>query len=176
MEYLDLFFWIWIFELKIGGLVKYHFFSQIGEYIYASSSSSISFLAFLATMMVQISKTIIPIKKRMVPTETAIAPAPAPSPVWANTMIAITAIMALPMQEKIAQTIQTRIARLLREWVPRIRMQWINPESIPLIIVPSDPLKQPRKLKTAREMPKTNAALTFVAQQHLKINIIATLD
>ena len=72
------------------------------------------------------------------------------------------------MQEKIAKTIQTSIAMLLRVWVPKIRMQCINPESIPLVIVPSDPLKQPRKLKTARKMPKINAALTFVAQQHLK--------
>ena len=44
-------------------------------------------------------------------------------------------------------------------------MQFINPQIIPLIIPDVVPLAQPRKLRTARTMPKTKAALTLVAQQ-----------
>jgi len=133
--------------------------------------ASISFLAFLATMMVQIWKRIIPI---MTGIKTTLSPAvspPAPARKSPNTMTPKTTKMAYPIHERMAKTIQTRMAVLLRVWAPKIRTQCIITPIIPLII-PFDPLPQPIKLKTARTMPKTKAALTFVAQQQgiLKIS------
>jgi len=102
-------------------------------------SASISFLAFLATMMVQIWKMIIPIMKTIKTTRIPTASPPAPYALtsalaWAIAITPKTVKMAYPIHERMAKTIQTRMAVLLRVWAPKIRTQCIITPIIPLII------------------------------------------
>ena len=76
------------------------------------------------------------------------------------------------MHSRLAKTIQTRMVVLWRLWAPKIRIQCVITPITPMLIPTSISVfwakqngKQDRKFKTARTIPKTKAALTFLAQQ-----------